>query len=80
MRPPASPLINLDRSGPVGRDKRSLPPVRAGEPAGIYVKSIVPGSAAQHSGQIRVEDQIVAVSALPWGWGRVGEAEPWIPE
>lgn len=33
-----------------------------GEASGIYVKSIIPGSAAYHSGQIQVNDKIVAVS------------------
>uniref|UniRef100_A0A8D1T3S4 Multiple PDZ domain protein n=2 Tax=Sus scrofa TaxID=9823 RepID=A0A8D1T3S4_PIG len=31
-----------------------------GEASGIYVKSIIPGSAAYHNGQIQVNDQIIA--------------------
>ena len=32
------------------------------EPSGIFVKNIIPGSAADHNGQIHVHDKIVAVS------------------
>ncbi|XP_045691257.1 inaD-like protein isoform X3 [Phyllostomus hastatus] len=35
-----------------------------GEASGIYVKSVIPGSAAYHSGQIQVNDQIVAVDGV----------------
>ncbi|KAM6168323.1 inaD-like protein [Erethizon dorsatum] len=35
-----------------------------GEPAGVYVKSVVPGGAAQHSGRIRADDRIVAVDGV----------------
>lgn len=35
-----------------------------GEASGIYVKSIVPGSAAYHNGQIQVNDQIIAVDGV----------------
>ncbi|XP_077005576.1 inaD-like protein isoform X2 [Tamandua tetradactyla] len=35
-----------------------------GEPSGIYVKSIIPGSAACHNGQIQVNDKIVAVNGV----------------
>ncbi|XP_016061383.1 PREDICTED: inaD-like protein, partial [Miniopterus natalensis] len=35
-----------------------------GEASGIYVKSIIPGSAAYHSGQIQVNDKIVAVDGV----------------
>nr|XP_023440004.2 inaD-like protein isoform X3 [Dasypus novemcinctus] len=35
-----------------------------GEPSGIYVKSIIPGSAACHNGQIQVNDKIVAVDGV----------------
>ncbi|XP_073936033.1 inaD-like protein isoform X3 [Castor canadensis] len=35
-----------------------------GEAAGIYVKSIIPGSAAYHNGQIQVNDKIVAVDGV----------------
>uniref|UniRef100_A0A8D0UKY8 PATJ crumbs cell polarity complex component n=1 Tax=Sus scrofa TaxID=9823 RepID=A0A8D0UKY8_PIG len=31
-----------------------------GEASGVYVKSIIPGSAAYHNGQIQVNDQIIA--------------------
>nr|XP_060477241.1 inaD-like protein [Panthera onca] len=36
-----------------------------GEASGIYVKSIIPGSAAYHNGQIQVNDKIIAVSTCP---------------
>lgn len=32
------------------------------EPSGIFVKNVIPGSAADHNGQIHVHDKIVAVS------------------
>lgn len=32
------------------------------ESSGIFVKNIIPGSAAEQSGQIKVGDKIVAVS------------------
>ncbi|XP_058394156.1 inaD-like protein isoform X3 [Diceros bicornis minor] len=35
-----------------------------GEASGIYVKSIIPGSAAYHNGQIQVNDRIVAVDGM----------------
>uniref|UniRef100_A0A8D1T854 InaD-like protein n=1 Tax=Sus scrofa TaxID=9823 RepID=A0A8D1T854_PIG len=35
-----------------------------GEASGIYVKSIIPGSAAYHNGQIQVNDQIIAVDGV----------------
>lgn len=35
-----------------------------GEASGIYVKSIIPGSAAYHNGQIQVNDKIVAVDKV----------------
>ncbi|XP_046501324.1 inaD-like protein isoform X1 [Equus quagga] len=35
-----------------------------GEASGIYVKSVIPGSAAHHNGQIRVNDRIVAVDGV----------------
>nr|XP_031321118.1 inaD-like protein isoform X3 [Camelus dromedarius] len=35
-----------------------------GEASGIYVKSVIPGSAAYHNGQIQVNDQIVAVDGV----------------
>ncbi|NXQ83153.1 INADL protein, partial [Nyctibius grandis] len=34
------------------------------EPSGIFVKNIIPGSAADHNGQIHVHDKIVAVSKI----------------
>ncbi|TRZ20029.1 hypothetical protein HGM15179_007010 [Zosterops borbonicus] len=34
------------------------------EPSGIFVKNIIPGSAADHNGQIRVHDKIVAVDGV----------------
>ncbi|NXI42237.1 INADL protein, partial [Galbula dea] len=34
------------------------------EPSGIFVKNIIPGSAADHSGQIHVQDKIVAVDGV----------------
>lgn len=34
------------------------------ESSGIFVKNIVPGSAAEYSGQIKVHDKIIAVSTL----------------
>ncbi|XP_040613065.1 inaD-like protein isoform X2 [Mesocricetus auratus] len=36
----------------------------SGEASGIYVKSIIPGSAAYHNGQIQVNDKIVAVDGV----------------
>uniref|UniRef100_A0A2K6F924 PATJ crumbs cell polarity complex component n=1 Tax=Propithecus coquereli TaxID=379532 RepID=A0A2K6F924_PROCO len=36
-----------------------------GEAAGIYVKSIIPGSAAHHNGHIQVNDKIVAIIEPP---------------
>lgn len=39
----------------------SFPPT---EPSGIFVKNIIPGSAADHNGQIHVHDKIVAVSKI----------------
>lgn len=39
-----------------------LPPPT--EPSGIFVKNIIPGSAADHNGQIHVHDKIVAVSKI----------------
>ncbi|KAF6345289.1 PATJ crumbs cell polarity complex component [Rhinolophus ferrumequinum] len=35
-----------------------------GEASGIYVKNIIPGSAAYHNGQIQVNDKIVAVDGV----------------
>ncbi|XP_014996474.3 inaD-like protein isoform X1 [Macaca mulatta] len=35
-----------------------------GEASGIYVKSIIPGSAAYHNGHIQVNDKIVAVNGV----------------
>lgn len=35
-----------------------------GEASGVYVKSIIPGSAAYHNGQIQVNDQIIAVDGV----------------
>ncbi|XP_039111213.1 inaD-like protein [Hyaena hyaena] len=35
-----------------------------GEASGIYVKSIIPGSAAYHNGQIQVNDKIIAVDGV----------------
>ncbi|XP_012577941.1 PREDICTED: inaD-like protein [Condylura cristata] len=35
-----------------------------GDAAGIYVKSIIPGSAAYHNGQIQVNDKIIAVDGV----------------
>ncbi|KAM8787817.1 inaD-like protein isoform 3-T5 [Rhynchonycteris naso] len=35
-----------------------------GEASGIYVKSVIPGSAADHNGQIQVNDRIVAVDGV----------------
>ncbi|XP_007950107.1 inaD-like protein, partial [Orycteropus afer afer] len=35
-----------------------------GEASGIYVKSVIPGSAAYHNGQIQVNDKIVAVDGM----------------
>lgn len=35
-----------------------------GEASGIYVKSVIPGSAAYHNGQIQVNDKIVAVDGV----------------
>nr|4Q2N_A Chain A, InaD-like protein [Homo sapiens]4Q2N_B Chain B, InaD-like protein [Homo sapiens]4Q2N_C Chain C, InaD-like protein [Homo sapiens]4Q2N_D Chain D, InaD-like protein [Homo sapiens]4Q2N_E Chain E, InaD-like protein [Homo sapiens]4Q2N_F Chain F, InaD-like protein [Homo sapiens] len=35
-----------------------------GEASGIYVKSIIPGSAAYHNGHIQVNDKIVAVDGV----------------
>ncbi|XP_054430003.1 inaD-like protein isoform X4 [Pteronotus mesoamericanus] len=35
-----------------------------GEASGIYVKSVIPGSAAYHHGQIQVNDKIVAVDGV----------------
>ncbi|XP_064372363.1 inaD-like protein isoform X4 [Dromaius novaehollandiae] len=34
------------------------------EPSGIFVKNIIPGSAADHNGQIQVHDKIVAVDGV----------------
>ncbi|XP_048352066.1 inaD-like protein isoform X3 [Sphaerodactylus townsendi] len=34
------------------------------ESSGIFVKNIVPGSAAEHSGQIKVHDKIIAVDGI----------------
>ncbi|XP_069934493.1 inaD-like protein isoform X4 [Oryctolagus cuniculus] len=36
----------------------------SGEAAGIYVKSLIPGSAAYHNGHIQVNDKIVAVNGV----------------
>ncbi|XP_036208779.1 inaD-like protein isoform X4 [Myotis myotis] len=35
-----------------------------GEASGIYVKSVIPGSAAYHNGQIQVNDKIIAVDGV----------------
>ncbi|NWR64368.1 INADL protein, partial [Bucorvus abyssinicus] len=34
------------------------------EPSGIFVKNIIPGSAADHNGQIHIHDKIVAVDGI----------------
>ncbi|NWI21569.1 INADL protein, partial [Crypturellus soui] len=34
------------------------------EPSGIFVKNIIPGSAADHNGQIQVHDKIIAVDGV----------------
>ncbi|XP_040834380.1 inaD-like protein [Ochotona curzoniae] len=36
----------------------------SGEASGIYVKSIIPGSAAYHNGHIQVNDKIIAVNGV----------------
>ncbi|XP_036610001.1 inaD-like protein [Trichosurus vulpecula] len=36
----------------------------SGDGSGIYVKNVIPGSAADHNGQIRAQDRIVAVDGV----------------
>uniref|UniRef100_A0A0K8RU27 InaD-like protein-like n=1 Tax=Crotalus horridus TaxID=35024 RepID=A0A0K8RU27_CROHD len=36
----------------------------SGEASGIFIKNVIPGSAAEHNGQIKVKDKIIAVNRI----------------
>ncbi|XP_032500000.1 inaD-like protein isoform X5 [Phocoena sinus] len=57
-------LIKKDRQSLGIRIVGYVGTAQTGEASGIYVKSIIPGSAAYHNGQIQVNDQIVAVDGV----------------